>query len=151
MKKFTLFSIVICLILEGCYTTTQSVSTPNVKPEVIINSTDLGKIKSAVINYYMDMDYTIVSESDYSIVFSTAEEPFGTPAYKALTGEYNATSRQTIRINIATVSNTTRMLAKANFIVKNENGREDVRDVSNDWADLLLKQLQLIKGNVENQ
>jgi PBP1b-binding outer membrane lipoprotein LpoB len=149
MKKYTLFSLIICLILGGCYTTSQSVSTPTAKPEVIINSTDIGKIKSAVINYYMDMDYSIISESDYSMVFSTAEEPFGTAAYKALTGEYNSTSRQTIRISIATVSNSTRMLAKANFIIKNENGREDVKDVSNDWADLLLKQLQTIKAQAE--
>lgn len=146
-----LITIFIGFILVGCFATYQQAAAPSVKPEININTIDRAKIKSAIIDRYMNQNYSIVSESDYSIVFSTQEEKFGNAAYQALTGDYNSTSRVNIRINMATFNNYTRVLAQANFIIKNSNGREDVKDVTNDFATLLQKDLQAVKTKVEMQ
>lgn len=98
----------------------------------------------------MNINYSIVSESDYSIVFSTKEEKFGNAVYQAVTNSYNSTSRVNIKINMATINNSTRVIALAYFIIKNSNGREDVSDLTNDWSTLLLNHLNQIKANVES-
>jgi hypothetical protein len=145
-------SILIFLIFGGCYTVSQNVSTTYRKPEVNINSVDREKVKSAIINYYLDSDnYSLVSESDNIIVFSTPEEEIGDAVYQALTGDYNSTMRINIRINMASIENATRVVSFANSIIKKDNGREEVKDITNDWSDLLLKELQLIKSLVEAQ
>jgi len=144
----SIITVLFLLTLGGCYTT-QYATTPSVTPEVNINSTDKEKIKSAVINFYMNIGYSMVSESDYSIVFSTQEEKLGSEVYQVVTNSYNTTLRVNIRINMATISNSTRVVAQANSIVKNENGREDVKNITNDWSTLLLKHLQQIKTDIE--
>lgn len=143
--------ILMCFVLEGCFPTQYAASTPVVQPEVNISTTDRGKIKSVIINYYMNIGYSIVTESDYSIVFSTKEEKFGNALYQAMTKSYNSTSRVNIRINMATIGNSTRVVAQASLIIKNDNGREDVTDLTNDWSTLLLEHLQKIKTDVETQ
>lgn len=97
----------------------------------------------------MSIGYSIVAESDNSILFSSKEEKFGNALYQSLTNSYNSTSRANIRITTTTINNTTRVIAQAAFIIKNDNGREDIQDLTNDWSTLLLKHLNKIKTDVE--
>ena len=55
-------SILIGLMLTGCATTQSG------QPRVTFNTTDRGKIKSAIINEFENMDFKVVSESYDSLV-----------------------------------------------------------------------------------
>ncbi|MGD9159879.1 MAG: hypothetical protein PVG39_15795 [Desulfobacteraceae bacterium] len=54
-------TILFGLMLTGCVTTQSGQSG---QPKVTINTTDMGKIKSAIINEFKKLNYKVVSESD---------------------------------------------------------------------------------------
>jgi hypothetical protein len=150
MKRlsFNIVLITFIFIVVSCYPT-QYAATPTVKPEIIINSVDKSKIKSEIINYYMDLNYSVVNETDYSILLSSPEEKFGNAAYQVVANEYNNTSHVNLRFNMANIENSTRVLASVQLIIKKDNGREDVTDITNDLSVNLLRVLNHIKSQVE--
>lgn len=56
--------ILIGLMLTGCVTTQSGQSG---QPKVTFNTTDIGKIKSAIINEFKKLNYKVVSESNDSL------------------------------------------------------------------------------------
>ena len=144
--------ILIGLIFSGC-ATTQRVATPSGKPEVVINTTDREKIKSVIINEFMNAGFTMVSESDYSVVFSKPMEGFGGVMYQAMLGNsYSSSPKWNARINMANTGESTRVLAQAVVRMQNAFGREDVNDMTNGKAGAQLQEiLQRIKAQVEAQ
>lgn len=143
-------AILIGLILGGC-ATTQHLATPSGKPEVNITTTDRGKIKPVIINEFMNAGFSLVSESDYSVVFSKPMEGFGGVMYKAMLGNsYSSSPEWNARINMATLNDSTRVMAQAVVRMQNAFGREDVNDMTNGKAGTQLQEiLQKIKVQVE--
>jgi hypothetical protein len=129
------------------------VATPSGKPEVVINTTDREKIKSVIINEFMNAGFTMVSESDYSVVFSKPMEGFGGVMYQAMLGNsYSSSPEWNARINMANTGESTRVLAQAVVRMQNAFGREDVNDMTNGKAGVQLQEiLQSIKAQVEAQ
>jgi len=144
--------ILISLMIAGC-ATTQRLTTPSGKPEVTINTTDRGKIKSVIINEFMNAGFTMVSESDYGIVFSKPMEGFGGIMYKAMLGNlYSSSPEWNVRINMATTGDSTRVMAQAIVRMQNAFGQEDVNDMTKGKAGVQLQEiLQRIKVQVETQ
>ncbi|MCF6153927.1 MAG: hypothetical protein E3K36_01480 [Candidatus Brocadia sp.] len=145
-------AILIGLILVGC-ATTQHLATPSGKPEVNITTTDRGKIKSVIINEFMNAGFSLVSESDYSVVFSKPVEGFGGVMYKAMLGNsYSSNPEWNARINMAALNDSTRVMAQAVVRMQNAFGREDVNDMTTGKAGAQLQEiLQKIKVQVETQ
>ncbi len=145
-------AILMGLMLAGC-ATTQRLATPSGKPEVNINTTDRGKIKSVIINEFMNAGFTMVSEGDYSVVFSKPMEGFGGVMYQAMLGNsYSSSPELNARINMATTSSSTRVMAQAVVRMQNAFGREDVNDMTDGKAGAQLQEiLQRIKTQVEAQ
>jgi hypothetical protein len=143
-------AILISLFLGGC-ATTQRFATPSGKPEVIINTIDRGKIKSVIINEFMNAGYTMISESDYGVVFSKPMEGVGGVMYQSMLGNtYSSSPEWHARINMATTSGSTRVMAQAVARMQNAFGREDVNDMTNGKAGVQLQErLQRIKVQVE--
>ena len=144
--------ILMGLMLAGC-ATTQRLATPSGKPEVNINTTDRGKIKSVIINEFMNAGFTMVSESDYGVVFSKPMEGFGGVMYQAMLGNsYSSSPEWNARINMATSGDSTRVMAQAVVRMQNAFGREDVNDMTNGKSGVQLQEiLQRIKSQVETQ
>ena len=153
-KMYAVFigAILMGLMLGGC-ATTQRLATPSGKPEVNINTTDRGKIKSVIINEFMNAGFTMVSESDYSVVFSKPMEGFGGVMYQAMLGNsYSSSPEWNARINMATTGSSTRVMAQAVVRMQNAFGREDVNDMTDGKAGAQLQEiLQRIKTQVEAQ
>ena len=153
-KMYSVFisAILMGLLLTGC-ATTQRLATPSGRPEVTINTVDRGKIKSVIINKYMNTGWSIVSESDYSIIFSKPMEGLGSVAYQALLGNsYSSTPQLNVRINMATTGTSTRVIAQGIIKMQNAFGREDVTNVTDGKVGVKLqKVLQSIKAQVEAQ
>jgi len=153
-KMYAVFigAILMGLMLAGC-ATTQRLATPSGKPEVNINTTDRGKIKSVIINEFMNAGFTMVSESDYSVVFSKPMEGFGGVMYQAMLGNsYSSSPEWNARINMATTGSSTRVMSQAVVRMQNAFGREDVNDMTDGKAGAQLQEiLQRIKAQVEAQ
>lgn len=143
-------AILIGLFLGGC-ATTQHLATPSGKPEVIINTTDRWKIKSVIINEFMNAGFTMISESDYGVVFSKPMKGVGGVMYQALLGSpYSSSPEWNARINMATTSDSTRVVAQAVAKMQNAFGREDVNDMTSGKPGVQLQEiLQRIKVQVE--
>jgi membrane-associated protease RseP (regulator of RpoE activity) len=143
-------TIVTILIFESC-TVTQPLATPSGKPDVTINTTDRGKIKSAIINRFMSGGYQMVSESDYGVVFSRQWNNFNGILYQSLLGNsYSSTPNVIIRINMATLDGATRVLLQPSVSMQNAFGREDINELTNrDLLTQFQQLLQEIKNEVE--
>lgn len=146
----TIGVIFVALILGGC-ATTQRLATPSGKPEVNINTIDREKIKSVVINEFMNAGFSLISDTDYSVVFSKPMEGFGGIMYQTMLGNsYSSSPKWNARINMATINNSTRVMAQAVVRMQNAFGREDVNDMTNGKAGTQLQQiLQRVKTQVE--
>lgn len=142
--------ILLSLIVSGC-ATTQRVATPSGKPEIVINTTDRGRIKSVITNEFMNAGFTMVSESDYSVVFSKPMEGVGGVMYQATLGNpYSSSPEWNARINMATTGTSTRVMAQAVVKMQNAFGREDVNDMTNGKAGVQLQEiLQRVEAQIE--
>ncbi len=142
--------ILISLMLAGC-ATTQRLATQSGKPEVSVIKTDRGKIKSVIINEFMNAGFTMVSESDHGVVFSKPMEGFGGFMYQATLGNaYSSSPEWNARINMATTGNTTRVMAQAVVRMQNAFGREEVNDMTDGKVGTQLQEiLQRVKTQIE--
>lgn len=80
MKRVNLNSIVISVILTALLiagrATTQRPATPFDKPEVIKNTSYREKIKSVIINEFMNSGFTMISESDYPAIHESGVKKY---------------------------------------------------------------------------
>jgi len=148
-QNFAVISLAL-ILLTGC-ATTQSLHTPSGRPEVTINTTDRSKIKSVILNELMNAGFTLISESEYGLIFSAPMKGFGGVMYQALLGNaYSSQPEWNIRINMAALNNKTRVVAQAVVRMQNAFGREDVNDMTGGKVALQLQQLlEKIKYIVE--
>ena len=128
-------------MLTGC-AATRPMSTASGKPEVNINSTDREKIKSAIINEFMNAGFSLVSDTSYSVVFTKPMDGVGGVFYQAMLGNaYSSSPEWNARINMATLNNSTRVMAQAVVKMQNAFGREDINDMTDGKAGAQLQQI----------
>jgi hypothetical protein len=143
MKKAVAFFVGIFLIglmLIGC-AGTQGSATRSIRPQVNINSPDIKKIKSAIIDDFKNVGFKVVSESDRNIVLSG----------KRL--GYTTTDIMHAMINMVTTGNSTRVTAQAYLRSQASFGREQyTEDISHGVTGAELQRiLEGIKVQVESQ
>jgi hypothetical protein len=137
---FFVSTFLIGLMLTGCAGTQRSV-TRSIRPQVDINSSDIKKIKSAIIHDFKSMGFKIVSESDRNIVLSG----------KRL--GYITTDIMHAMIDMVTTGDSTRVTAQAYLRSQGSFGREQyTEDISHGvTGSELQKILEGIKVQVESQ
>ena len=149
LSLFALFAI---LFLFGCAGKQVNFQTPSGKPEVTINSTNNEKIKSTIVNEFVNRKFTLVNESNYNLVFTKQMTGFRAALYQSLLGNsYSSTPTWEARINIIKLNNKTRLITQPVVKMKNAFGKEDVNDFTNSGAGAeLQKMLNKIKSIIEN-
>lgn len=84
-------------------------NTPSNRPEVAIDSTDAGKVKSFLVSAMLNHGYNITRESDFRIVF---DRPVQNALAAALLGSrYDSTPNARVTFSVVPSGNTIRVIA----------------------------------------
>jgi ABC-type glycerol-3-phosphate transport system substrate-binding protein len=127
-------TILIGLMLTGCATTQSG------QPTVTFNTTDRGKIKSAIINDFKKLEFKVVSETSDSLILEGRRLGYtGTDTMHAI-------------LKMVTTGNSTSVVAQAYLKSAGSFGRDQyIEDITYDLTGTeLLKILQRAKAQVES-
>lgn len=136
-----LLLILVVLGLSGC-ATSQALQTPSGKPEVTIQSADTSRIRSVLINEFLNAGFTVISDSENTLVFAKEMSDFGGLAYKGLMGNaYSSNPEWNVRVNMVSLGQTTRILGQPVTRMQNAFGRDDVMDMSQGKAGMQTQEI----------
>jgi len=104
-------AIVAFLTLTAC-AGVGPVDTPSGNPEVTIKSTNTSRIKSALVTLYSGNGYSLVSDSQFNLVFAKQLSPGEAALYTVAMGSaYSSTPTMKIAITVVPESAATRVFA----------------------------------------
>ncbi len=68
--KISVLSVVVALVMTGCTMPTKMAETASGRPEVVINTTDVSKIKALIIDDMLNHGYLVEQDTAYSLVLA---------------------------------------------------------------------------------
>lgn len=141
-----LFSLVSCA-------TVQSYPTISGRPEIFIENARIDKVKSHIVDRYMNFGYGIERESDHQVVLKKYLEGSRAFMYKALVGNaYSSDPYMLLIFNLVGQPNGVRVLANVTTVMQNAFGRVDTNDLTNGKAGAeVYEYLQYLKSVYEGQ
>lgn len=150
MKKVFLLLL---FAVASCATPVQH-NTPSGKPEVTIESSDTGEIKSQLVNRMIDRGYTITRDTDYLIAFDRPVDAAGGGLMVGLLfgSRYDGTPNARISFTLSKMGDRVRVVADMRIVTNPGSAFERTTEVNQNADSLgVFDMLRSIKRVVESQ
>ena len=150
MNKFFLLVLPVVAFVSGC-ANLQPLPTPSGKPEVMINTPDVGRVKSALVSTFTADGYSWTQDTPYAFVFTKPMPLVEAALYKSAVGNaFYANPQIDVTLSLMPRPAATRVLAHLDISMHSVFGKTNRNDIDRSKRAHDVQQvLEGVKANVE--
>lgn len=151
MNRILIFLLLPAVVLAAGCANLQPLPTPTGKPEVMINTTDTGRVKGALVSTFASIGYSLAQDTAYSLVFTKPMEGSGAALYQvALGNAYSSTPQINVSLTLAPSPPATRVFAHLDISMQNAFGQTNRTNMDQGkGAHEIQRVLENVKASVE--
>ena len=149
-KGFPFLALLATVLVAGC-TLLEPLPTPSGKPEVVIGTTDVGRVKDAFVQTFHSMGFALLQDGTYSFVFTKTmqgKELFG---YRLAAGSsFTSVPQINVALSITPLPAATQVIAHQTLVTRGAFGPARVGNGDRgERARDLQKVLENVKADME--
>ncbi len=149
-KVLFLLVLPVVAFVSGC-ANLQPLPTPSGKPEVTINTSDVGRVKGALVARFTADGYAYAQDTPYAFVFTKPMPPVEAALYKSAVGNaFYANPQIDVVLSLTPLPAATRVLAHLDISMHSVFGKTNRNDIDRSKRAHDTQQvLEEVKANVE--
>jgi hypothetical protein len=148
----TMKAMIALLILTAC-AGVGPVNTPSGNPEVTIRSTDTSRIKNALVTLYSGNGYSLVSDSQFNLVFAKQMDLGEATLYTVAMGNaYSSHPDMTLALTLVPSEGATRVFAHVGVVMHGVFGQNQGTNLDHGKAGKQVQaSLEQLKADIESR